>query len=241
MAELLTITNGWVQGTSIAGVPLVRNPIKLGTRRAYPGQKLRKYTGITVHDTGNAGSGADAMSHARWTQRLEDGTDKGHAAGAHFYVDDKRAVQLMPITDMAWHAGDGHSGVGNNEYLAIEMCINRDRDKTRSERNTQVIVASLLATLGGEIKKHQDFSGKPCPGTLLSRWSEFKGIVMGLRDAARKEQSVQKKTDHLDEAQRYLVDNALMKDERWSEPITRKEVAWVIFTFIRRWIAGRLK
>ena len=92
MAERLAIKDGWVQGTSIAGVPFVRHPIKLGTRRAYPGRKLRRYSGITVHDTGNTGVGTDAVAHVRWTQRIEDGTDKGHAAGAHFYVDDKRII-----------------------------------------------------------------------------------------------------------------------------------------------------
>lgn len=80
------------------------------------------------------------------------------------------------------------------------------------------------------------------PGTLLSRWANFKDVVTKLRDdVSRKELAVDQKREHLDEAQNYMVDNALMKDERWDKPISRKEVAWVIFTFIRRWIAGRLK
>lgn len=182
MAEILTIENGVIQGTSIAGVPLVHRFARHNTGRAFPNRKLRKYSGVAMHDTGNTNAGADALAHAQFVQDVED-NKTAHASGYHFAVDDKRIVQIIPVTDVAWHAGDGSSGVGNNEYIAIELCINRDRNKAKSERNAQILAASLLATLGGELKKHQDFSGKDCPGTLLHRWPEFRGVIMGLRDS----------------------------------------------------------
>lgn len=180
----LIIKDGIVQDLLIDGIPIEKRIIKQKTKANRPGTKLRKYSGVCIHDTANANRGADARMHAKYVQSIEDGAS-GHQASYHFCVDDQRIVQILPTNEVAWHAGDGSNGRGNNEFVAIEICENSDGNRTRAERNAQVLAAALLRTLGGTLAKHQDFSGKYCPNVILGRrgWEEWKGVVMGLVNA----------------------------------------------------------
>ena len=59
--------------------------------------KTVKY--IVVHDTGNKSKGADAMAHYRYFN------SGNRNASAHYFVDDKEIVQLVPDDKSAWHVG----------------------------------------------------------------------------------------------------------------------------------------
>lgn len=56
---------------------------------------------ITIHNTANTSRGADAASHASYLQN----SGKNNYVSYHFVVDDKEAYQLLPCTEVAWHAG----------------------------------------------------------------------------------------------------------------------------------------
>lgn len=102
-------------------------------------QRSLNWTGVTQHETGNRGAGTGAAMHANWQQNGTPGhpDDK---VGVHFYVDDKEIVQTIPVNEQGVHSGDWR----NQQHVAIELCVNADRDAARAERNSKALCAALL-------------------------------------------------------------------------------------------------
>ncbi len=155
-------------------VQIIQDLIPKG-RRNRPGYRLDpKY--ITIHDTANTQSGADAKAHASYV--------KSAAAAAipvswHYTVDDKVIYQHLPLNENGWHAGDGANGTGNRQSIGIEICENRDGNRAAAEANAAWLVAKLLRefNLGlDRVKQHYDWSGKNCPAQIRGRkngWANF--------------------------------------------------------------------
>lgn len=128
---------------------------------------------ITIHDTGNASKGAGAKNHAIYAGR---GVNE---VGYHFVIDDKNIYQLLPLTENAWHAGDGGNGTGNRQSIAIEICENPESNRTTAEKNAQQLTAYLMKKYGipaSNIKQHHDWNGKNCPHIIRARkngWNDF--------------------------------------------------------------------
>lgn len=148
--------------------------------RLIPASHTHQRTGIamtpaysTYHDTGNPNPGTDAESHADW---MLDGcrNDKGEVTDTswHFTVDDGKAIQHIPLNEVAWHAGDGYNGPGNRTSIAIEECVNSDRDAAKTRKNAAELHAFLIKALklqGGTVNalvQHNRWSGKNCPEVI---------------------------------------------------------------------------
>lgn len=131
-------------------------------------------TRIVVHNTAN---NASAMSEISYM------LNNTNEVSYHFAVDYERAVQGLPLNRNGWHAGDGGSGIGNRQGIAIEICYSTGNidDFLASEKNGAILVAMLLKQYGWDITKvtkHQDYSGKYCPHkTLDLGWSRFLQLV----------------------------------------------------------------
>lgn len=171
----MTINNHLLANSHLNHIPIkiLICPSVTGINR--PGIPLRKHSGITIHDTGNSAKGADAVAHAAYVARVERG-EGGHQASYHFCVDDRTIVQILPLNEVAWHAGDGEKGFGNNETIAIEICVNSDGDLSKAEDNAMRLAALLMNHYQlPKLYKHQDHSGKYCPYSLLysGRWTSF--------------------------------------------------------------------
>ncbi|HZG81503.1 MAG TPA: N-acetylmuramoyl-L-alanine amidase [Brevibacillus sp.] len=140
-----------------------------------PGKQLIGPIYITIHETGNASAGADALAHARY---LKGDSAASRSASWHFTVDDTNVVQHLPLSEVAWHAGDGN-GPGNTSSISIEICENADGDRAKAEERAVELVAFLLKTykLGIEaVVQHNRWSGKNCPRIIRSRpggWESF--------------------------------------------------------------------
>ena len=82
---------------------------------ARPGYPMNAM-GVTIHNTGSTGT---AENHAVYMTK-----NGGFNASTsyHFVIDDINCYQLLPITENAWHAGDGALGAGNRKTIAIEIC-----------------------------------------------------------------------------------------------------------------------
>ena len=78
---------------------------------------------ITIHSTGNTKS--TARNERDW---LTNPTN-GRQASWHICVDEKEAIEAIPLNEVAWHAGDGR-GPGNMSSFSIEFCESGDRHKT---------------------------------------------------------------------------------------------------------------
>lgn len=151
-------------------VQIIQDFIPQG-RRNRPGYKL-KVNYITIHDTANTSTGADAKAHATYIKTYPD-----LLASWHFTVDDKVIYQHLPLNENGWHAGDGSNGTGNRESVGIEICENRDGDRTRAEEHAAWLTAKLLKDFNltiDKVKQHYNWSKKDCPRVLRKNgWIDF--------------------------------------------------------------------
>lgn len=126
--------------------------------------------GITIHSTANPKS--TAINERNWLIN----PNNNRTASWHIAVDEKMAVEAIPLNEKAWHAS---SSIGNNSYIGIEMCESGNRAKVID--NTVKLVAQLLHERGwgvGVLRRHYDWNKKNCPRILnynnWEGWTLFK-------------------------------------------------------------------
>lgn len=142
-------------------------------------QTLGEFAGVTIHETSNWRSGANARSHAMYLL----GAGQNSEVSWHYSVDSKIAYQSIPESEKAWHAGDKSYGTGNARTIAIEICdYNDDGNFDQAMANAEYLAADILYRHGiyntqNYLFQHHDFSayGKNCPITIrdTNRWAEF--------------------------------------------------------------------
>lgn len=147
---------------------------------ARSGIKMSKCIGVTIHNTDNDGAGANAKAHAN----LLKNTWKNKQQSWHFAVDEDGAYQSIPTDEVAWHAGDGGTGKGNTQTVAIEICMNSDGDLEKATDNAAELAAQVLKEKGlsaDDLYQHHDWNGKNCPSQIRAgkpySWSTFKDKV----------------------------------------------------------------
>jgi N-acetylmuramoyl-L-alanine amidase CwlA len=125
---------------------------------------------IVVHNTANDASARNEISYM---------ISNDQEVSFHYAVDDKEAVQGIPENRNAWHCGDGATGKGNREGIAIEICYSKSGGSrfTKAEQNAAQLIADILKRYGwgvGAVTKHQDYNGKYCPHRTLDQgWDRF--------------------------------------------------------------------
>src|SRR5690554_1259780 len=128
---------------------------------------------LTIHSTGNPNS--SAKNERAWLTNPQN----DRTASYHIVVDEKEAIEVLPLKEVAWHAGDGN-GQGNRASIGIEICESGNRQKTLE--NAVQLVAKMLKERGwgvDRLRRHYDWSGKICPrifydGGTWSSWEKFK-------------------------------------------------------------------
>lgn len=145
---------------------------------ARPGRK-RVVHYIVIHETDNNGTHANARAH---NQYLHQNCWKEQKSW-HFTVDDSEIWHHLPCNEVGYHAGDSSwQEGGNRNGIGIELCVNAGGNFDQTMQNAAQLTAYLLRkhdlTLDA-VKKHQDFSGKICPQTIitLGRWDAFLQMV----------------------------------------------------------------
>jgi hypothetical protein len=131
------------------------------------------WTGTTQHTTNNVNIGADAQMHANWQNSGTPGHPDGKI-GVHFYVDDERVIQTIPIDEQGVHAGDWR----NQSHTSVELCVNADRNPQRAEANAVALQAGLLHILGksGTEAMFPHTNGGHCP-RLTVPWTVWEQRV----------------------------------------------------------------
>lgn len=130
--------------------------------------------GICVHNTANNASAKNEISYMK---------SNNSSTSFHIAVDNVEAIQGIPFNRNTWHSGDGTNGVGNRNYISIEICYSTGNLDTfkKAEENAVKVIVQLLKQYGwdiGKVKKHQDFSGKYCPHkTLDLGWDRFINLI----------------------------------------------------------------
>jgi len=145
-------------------------------------------TSITIHNTGNPTS--TAANERAWLTN----PSNTRIASYHIAVDAKEAIEVLPLNEVAWHAGDGSKPTsGNRTSIGIEIC---ERDVSLGEyaqalTNAVDLVAKLLHERGwgvDRLRRHYDWSGKQCPRLMnidgkWSGWYQFVQRVQGALQA----------------------------------------------------------
>lgn len=135
---------------------------------------------ITIHSTGNRN--ATALQHAIGMQRgAFRGRSKWNRTGYltwHFTVDDRMAIQHLPLNIQGEHAD--HDGPGNWRSIAIEICEFRNPTRQqaaidRAARLTAWLIGEFDIPLGRVVphyhwpQRHFRNHQKACPRILLDR------------------------------------------------------------------------
>ena len=134
-------------------------------------------TSLTIHSTANLLSTAD---NERDNLARVDNT---RHASFHLVVDDKEAIECIPLNEVAWANGDGYYGEGNRSSISMEICESGNRAKTLD--NAAKLAAKVLKENNipfNKMVRHYDWTGKNCPRILSAdnwvQWFFFKAEVM---------------------------------------------------------------
>lgn len=156
----MQIKNGVV--TKLNGIKIIQHLIPVSNTFARPQYPMNPEY-ITIHNTGNPG--ASALANSIYVDSVKSYTSW------HFTVGPNEVYQELPITESAWHAGDGNNGTGNRKSIGIEIS-----EVSGAEETSIKFVAELLKATGITIDKvvpHQRWSGKYCPRLILPHWDSY--------------------------------------------------------------------
>lgn len=147
-------------------VPIRKDFIPQGRRNRPARMMIPDY--ITIHDTATPG-----VTVKRYLEYLKGSDAEARPVSWHFTVDDVEIGWHLPLSETAYHAGDG-GGPGNTKSIGIEICEVPAREI--AEANTLKLVAWLLVFLGLDesgVVPHKHWTATNCPRILWPRWDEF--------------------------------------------------------------------
>lgn len=170
---------------------VIKNDYISKNKYTRPGNKLASVKGIIIHWTANPG--ASASNHQKY---FNNGAG-GRYASAHIFVDEKEALCIIPLNEVAYAANEtGKSNVakfnGNYGYtggnangctISVEMCVEKDGTISKTvEDKTAAVVAELCKKhklTEKDVYRHYDITGKSCPTPFIkgTRFSKFKAKV----------------------------------------------------------------
>lgn len=129
---------------------------------------------IVVHNTSNVASAEREISYMSTNPK---------EVSFHIAVDDKGAIEGIPLNRNAWACGDGVNGNGNRKGIQIEICYSANNHQLfdKSEENAIKLIAYMLKERGWgieRVKRHYDFSKKNCPHRTMEKgWNRFIELV----------------------------------------------------------------
>lgn len=170
-----------------------------------PGYKLLRVQAAVDHWTANFG--ADADNHFTYfNSSLPNSNDKLPAnkkryASAHIFVDRFKALELVPLDEVCFHANDGGTarlklptlratspqypaGNANLLTIGIEMCVEKDGTIHSDTIKRTALVHQMLQSRFPQLKDtynrfvtHHMVTGKPCPRPMVDRPSKYTELL----------------------------------------------------------------
>lgn len=202
--EYLAAVEG-AQRTTDTGMEIRTAYIDAGRKNRPGGVNPCRY--ITIHETGNKASGADAEAHGAY---LNSSAGEADLVSWHYTVDDHAIVQHLPDGETAYHAGDGKAGTGNAQSIGIEICVNADGNFAKAKANAASLVRLLMEEHGvpiANVVQHNRWNGKDCPYTIrhtAGAWEAFLALCGGESAAETDRKTVQERFGLADETMDYL-------------------------------------
>jgi N-acetylmuramoyl-L-alanine amidase CwlA len=207
-------------------------------------------TTITIHNTGNPSS--TARNERNWLTN----PSNNRQASFHIVIDEKEAIECLPLNEVAWHAGDGRKvGGGNMSSIGIEICESGDYAKTLE--NAADLAAKLLKERGwgvDRMRRHYDWSGKICPRLMYDggKWTGWYRFVQMVAERLKLKVEEKPKEDEMpmpqltewqlqaakqaidDLAKRGLIDSP----DQWKQKLEQRKVMddmpWLFFVMMER-------
>jgi len=148
--------------------------------------------GVVWHWTANIAKGADAEAHFKYWRTPTT------QYGAHYVVDDKKIIHVVPDNEVVWHAGPAASYTSfiknkfpkgaNSSCIGVEMCVNSDGEWAKTYINAVNLGAYLCINYGWtpdeNFVRHYDCTKKDCPRMMSpfvpggdAAWVKFKTDV----------------------------------------------------------------
>ena len=126
--------------------------------------------GIVVHNTaGDASATEEAAAMV----------GNSSAVSFHVVIDEETAVECIPFSRNAFHAGDGAQGYANRNLIGIEIARSAEESGDRfrrAEENAALYLAHVCLQYGwssAQLHQHNWYSATDCPHRTKEHWSEF--------------------------------------------------------------------
>ncbi len=126
--------------------------------------------GIVVHNTaGDASATEEAAAMV----------GNSSAVSFHVVIDEEYAVECIPFSRNAFHAGDGAQGYANRNLIGIEIARSAEESGDRfrrAEENAALYIAHVCVQYGwtsAQLHQHNWYSATECPHRTKTHWSEF--------------------------------------------------------------------
>jgi N-acetylmuramoyl-L-alanine amidase len=197
-----------------------------------PGTKINPQY-ITIHSTANPKS--TAQNERDWLLNQSN----TRTASWHICVDEKQAIEAIPLDEIAWHAG---TTAGNMTSIGIEICESGDRAKTI--QNTVELVAQMLFERDWSVdrlRRHFDWSGKNCPRIMSANnwedWEKFKNDVQqklyDFKNESINMENIQEVSNWAKEAWDWAIKNGITDGTRPKETATREEIVTMLYRIMK--------
>ena len=191
---------------------------------------------ITIHNTGNYNTGANAEAHANY---LYSGS-AGATASWHYSVDKDCVWQSFTDTQSCWHTGNTQ---GNDRSVGIEICVNDKAGFRAACGIAAELTADLLRKHGlplNRIVQHYYWTQKNCPEMLRTgawgvTWNEFVNMADKYLKPPVPEQPPAAAapkgalSEWAREAWQWAVSNDIVDGTRPADYSTREEVVTMIY------------
>jgi hypothetical protein len=149
------------------------------------GAKLTRFSAMVIHETANEDPEATAEMHRRY---WNPGGGGALISSVQFVADAHESIQLIPIDEQAWHAGDV---TGNTTGVGIEICVNSRAGFPAACRKAALVTARVIhaegtvPVVGATVRKHGSYPGtthRNCPqhlnaGDWAVTWAQFMDMV----------------------------------------------------------------
>lgn len=125
--------------------------------------------GIVLHNTATAASAADEAAYM---------VANSSPVGYHVVIDEAQAVECIPFSRNAFHAGDGAAGYANRHLIGIEIARSAGDPAlfAQAEDNAALYIAHVCIQYGwtsAQLHKHSDYSKTECPHKTREHWADF--------------------------------------------------------------------
>ena len=126
--------------------------------------------GLIVHNTaGDASATEEAAAMV----------GNSSAVSFHVVIDEETAVECIPFSRNAFHAGDGSAGYANRHLIGIEIARSAEESGDRfdrAEENAAEYIAHVCLQYGwtsAQLHQHNWYSATECPHRTKAHWSDF--------------------------------------------------------------------